>query len=162
MADNLTLQTTPATPASGTVIATYQLQTFSGDANAHVAPTVLGTLSGAEGSYALTLISSANPLPVLMLLGNPTRTTTADQATAAQLVAANTGRVNLLVYNDSTEVLFLRFGGAPTLSDYDFPVAPGQFFNMLRDLGGVYRGAVHGIWENDSTGTARVADYTAA
>lgn len=64
MADTLVLQTTPATPPSGTRIATYELQTFSGDANAHVAPTVLGTLSGGEGTYALTPVSAANPLQV--------------------------------------------------------------------------------------------------
>ncbi len=64
MADTLLLQTTPATPAAGKIIATYELASFQGETNAHVAPTVLGTLTGSEGSWGLTQVSAANPLPI--------------------------------------------------------------------------------------------------
>jgi hypothetical protein len=64
MADTLTLQTTPATPAAGKIVATYEVASFQGETNAHVAPTVLGSLSGSEGSWAFTQIGTANPLPI--------------------------------------------------------------------------------------------------
>lgn len=63
MADNLSTSTTVATIPAATRIATYEIASFSGDANAHIAPTVLGTVSGSEGARTYADISTSNPLP---------------------------------------------------------------------------------------------------
>lgn len=57
MADNLTTQTTVATPPDGTVIGAYQ-GTLSGD-SAYVGVGLLATSSGAEGSRTFTVIDPA-------------------------------------------------------------------------------------------------------
>lgn len=68
MADNVTTQTTLATPPSGTVIGGY-LVPLSGD-NALIAPNVPGSITGSEGAWTFAPYSSSNPLPVSDAGGN--------------------------------------------------------------------------------------------
>lgn len=64
MADNVTTQSaTLSTVTAGTRFAAYE-GTFSGDASALVGPSVLVTVSGAEGSRTFTEVGAANPLPI--------------------------------------------------------------------------------------------------
>jgi hypothetical protein len=162
VADNLTTTTTLASIPALKNLATYEIATFSGDSNVHIAPTVLGTISGSEGSRSFTETGTANPVPTNVFLGTPALTTVNDAATTAELLAANTARTNTTIYNDSEESLLIKLGGAAGADDYSFPIAPGQLWNMVGHLGGVYRGALHGLWANDGTGKARITDFTAA
>lgn len=64
MADNLITQSaTPATIPEAIRIATREVA-YSGDTPAHIAPTVIAVLSGADDAKVATDVSAANPLPV--------------------------------------------------------------------------------------------------
>jgi hypothetical protein len=158
VADNILLDGDGNAPAEN--LATIEVAHSGSDVHAGLVNLI--TTAGAELSRVATLVGSANPLPVAVLLGTPSLATVDDSASAVTLAAANASRTNLTIYNDSDEPLAGNLGGTAGLTDFNFIVGPGQFWHMLRDLGGVYRGAVSGIWLNNSTGTARVTDFTAA
>lgn len=71
-----------------------------------------------------------------------TVTQVASSATSVQLFAARSASMRL-VFNDSTAVLYLKFGTAASTTSYTVQVPAGGFFEFP---GQVYDDVVHGIW----------------
>lgn len=71
-----------------------------------------------------------------------TVTQVASSATSVQLFAAQAASQRL-VFNDSTSVLYLKFGTAASATSYTVQIAAGGFFEFP---GGCYDDVVHGIW----------------
>lgn len=59
------------------------------------------------------------------------------------------------VYNDSTSVLYLKFGATASTSDYTVQLAAGGFYEFPRPL---YQGEVDGIWAS-ANGYARLTSW---
>ena len=60
------------------------------------------------------------------------------------LIAANTLRKSLTIYNNSTATLYVCFGTTATQASAKFPLAAGGFYEM--PFNQVYTGVVSGIW----------------
>lgn len=71
-----------------------------------------------------------------------TVTPVAAATSSTQLFAARAASQRL-IYNDSTAVLYLKFGTAASVTSYTTQIQPGQLFEFP---GGVYDDVAHGVW----------------
>lgn len=82
-------------------------------------------------------------------------TQVASAATSAQLLAANSSRLGMSVYNDSAQVLYLKLGTTASTTSYTVQVpAQGYWELPVR-----YTGRIDGIWASAS-GNAYVTELT--
>jgi hypothetical protein len=70
------------------------------------------------------------------------------------LQASNASRRLLLVYNDSTSVLYLKYGSSASSSSYTVKLAAGDYWEMPLP---VYTGIVTGVWAS-ANGSALVTE----
>ncbi len=78
-------------------------------------------------------------------------------ATSVTLIAANTGRLGLIVVNDSTASLYLKYGSAATTTSFTYLLQPGATWELPDAV--LYTGIVTGIWSS-AVGAARVTELT--
>lgn len=129
MADGVTYQTSAlATPPDATKVATVDL-------------------ANSEGQAERVVVGGAN-----------TATTTAvnDTASNATLLASNADRLGATIYNDSTQVLYVKFGTTASLTSFHVAMSPGGYLEL--PFG--YRGNIDGIWAADGSGAARICEFT--
>jgi len=89
-----------------------------------------------------------------------TQTSVNDSAASQTLLAANAARRGFSIYNDSDQILYLRFNAsAATTANFTVKLFPEGFYES--DMSTLYTGEIRGIWAADSTGAARVTEYTA-
>lgn len=87
----------------------------------------------------------------------PARVTAAVASTL--LLAANTARLGVVVHNDSTADLYVKFGTAASVTSYVYKV-PSQGHLVLPEPGQpLYTGVIHGIW-SAAAGAATVNEAT--
>ena len=77
------------------------------------------------------------------------------QSTAQTLMAANSLRRGLIIYNDSTGTANIKFGSGVTVSSFSFKVSAGQSYESPLSY---YAGIVTGIWTTSPTGSAFVTE----
>ena len=81
----------------------------------------------------------------------------ASSATSVSVFAANDAAVARALWNDSTAVLYLKFGsGAASTTSYTVQLAAGAYYEFPQP---VYGGAVTGIWAS-ANGNARTTEVT--
>lgn len=85
-------------------------------------------------------------------------TSVADTASSTQLLASTPGRIKYSVFNNSTEILYLKNGTTASLASFTVAIPPLSQFGYYED--DTYTGRVDGIWANDSTGAALITEYT--
>lgn len=129
---------------------------FSGQ-TVHAPFTPLGLAEGAEGARTGTLVGPTNPLPVIPRADTATVTSVPDTDSSGTLAAANTSRKGLVVYNKSTEVLYLKYGSGASASSFTDIVAPDQKHVMGPTI---YTGIVTGVWSANASGVALVTELT--
>lgn len=81
-----------------------------------------------------------------------------DTNVSTTLLAANTGRLGGSIVNDSTAILYVRYGsGSASSTAYTVAIYPNGFHPILEN----YCGAIQGIWASDpDTGAARITELT--
>lgn len=82
-------------------------------------------------------------------------TSVASSATSVQLLAAVGSAHGRAVYNDSTAVLYLKYGATASASSYTVQVAAGAYYEFPQP---VYCGEVDGIWAS-ANGNARLTSW---
>lgn len=80
----------------------------------------------------------------------------ASSATAVTIMAANAARRSIGIYNDSTQILYIKFGTAATTSDFTTKIHPDTLYEMPDPA---YQGIITGIWAA-ANGNARVTELT--
>jgi hypothetical protein len=85
-----------------------------------------------------------------------TISTQADAATSATLKASNANRLGIVIVNDSTAVLYVKYGATASATDYTYKLSAGE---SLREE--LYTGIIDGIWASDASGSARITELTA-
>jgi hypothetical protein len=80
----------------------------------------------------------------------------ASSATNVTLRASSTGRLGLMLYNDSTSVCFVKFGATASATSYTLQMGPTAYYEMPQPL---YTGIVDGIWSS-ANGNMRVTELT--
>lgn len=88
---------------------------------------------------------------------NAAVTTVAASATVVTLVAANVSRKGLIVYNDGTVAMYIKFGDAATTSSFTYKVVGGGTLEMAQPI---YTGVVTALWDSAS-GNARITQLEA-
>lgn len=78
----------------------------------------------------------------------------ASSATNVTLLAANTSRRSASVYNDSTQVLYLKYGATASATSFKVAISPNGYFEFPLP---VYQGIVDGIWVA-ANGSARITE----
>jgi len=85
---------------------------------------------------------------------NATLTSVASSASSVSLFASNPAAQGRLVYNDSTQVLYVAFASTATTSAYTVQVPPGGYYEFPKP---VYTGVSSGIWAS-ANGNARLTE----
>lgn len=88
--------------------------------------------------------------------GTGTTSSANDSATSATILAANTARLGATVFNDSSEILYIKCGATASATDYTVKVLPGGYWEAPYG----YSGRLDGIWAVDGSGAARVTEFT--
>jgi hypothetical protein len=86
-----------------------------------------------------------------------TVTSVASSATNVKLLDANPDRKGLVVFNDSTQVLRIKYGVTASATSFTIKLAAGDVWTM--PLAPVFIGQIDGIWES-ANGNARISELT--
>ena len=95
-----------------------------------------------------------------MSVRSATLTNVAASASSVALFAAVEPNVADIrtIYNDSSAVLYVKFGATASTSSFTVKLNAGDYFEFPRGRdGSIYTGVVHGIWSS-ATGSARVTE----
>ena len=87
--------------------------------------------------------------------GTATITSVASSASSVVLQAANTSRLGLAIYNNSTAILYVKFGTTASATSFTLEMAPEDFYEMYVR----YTGRIDGIWAS-ANGAALVTELT--
>lgn len=74
------------------------------------------------------------------------------------LLTANTARKGFIIANNSSAILYIKFGTTASTTDFTIAIAANGSFTHLGPV--VYVGRVDGIWASDSTGAALITELT--
>lgn len=118
-----------------------------------VGPGVSGTAAG--GILTIQGIASGGAVPVVVAPSVTTNNTSVAGVTGSvQLIAANSNRLGVTIYNDSFANLYMLMGSGPaTVTAYTVLMIPAAYFETPFN----YNGAIQGIWAI-ATGFARVTE----
>lgn len=93
-----------------------------------------------------------------MTAARPTTATLANvssSATNVTLFAAKSTAVGRTIWNDSTAVLYVKFGATASTTSYTVQIAAGGYYEFPQPT---YAGQVDGIWAS-ANGAARVTSW---
>lgn len=82
----------------------------------------------------------------------------ASSASSVTLSAANPLRLGWSVYNDSTAILYVKFGATASATSYTVQMAASAYYEMPGSAPGFYTGLITGIWAS-ANGAARVTEF---
>jgi hypothetical protein len=124
-----------------------------------VASTATPSAVSADGDVQALWVTRNGALMVQMVPSTTATLANVAGATASTtLQAANTARFGLQIVNDSTAVLYVKFGAAAASTSYTVQLQAGESWVMPPAYR--YTGIVTGIWDS-ATGNARVTEMTA-
>lgn len=158
MADNIAV-----TPGTGATIAAddissvlYQRVKISQGADG----TAVDVSSAAPLQVSLAN-NGANATPVTIaaaVASTATLANVAGSASSVTLIASNASRLGVVIFNDSSAILYVKFGSAASATSFTYKVNPYVTLelNQIRQ----YSGIITGIWAS-ATGDARTTELTA-
>jgi hypothetical protein len=91
------------------------------------------------------------------MAGTASVASVASSATVVTLKEANGNREGLMIFNDSTQILYVKYGTGATSSDFSYKLTAGQYHEM--QAGCLYSGKITGIWAS-ANGAALVTELT--
>lgn len=86
---------------------------------------------------------------------NATVTVVGDSATNVTLLSERRGRIATIIYNNSSAVMYVKFGATATTSDFSFRLLQHQWEEIA---GSFYNGRIDAIWASDAGGSANVTE----
>jgi uncharacterized membrane protein len=126
------------------------------------AVTNAGTFAVQVTSAPSTAVTNAGTFAVQSTPPVATTATLANVAGATSsttLQASNSARLGLVIVNDSTATLYVKFGSSASSTSYTVQLQAGETY-VLPTQGCRYTGIVTGIWAS-ATGNARMTELTA-
>lgn len=136
----------------GTLIAAQSAGTTTTSVTEYATvPALYAVAQNVTGSVTLagTVVSGSAQL-VTDRGSTPTLATVASLATTQSFSVSNAAYKLRTVFNESTSILYLAYGGTATITAYTVQIAPGGFF--IEDK---YTGVMSGIWAT-ANGNARI------
>lgn len=80
----------------------------------------------------------------------------ASSATSVTLLSSNASRKKFLIFNDSTQTLYVKLGTTASSSDYTIQLSSNQWYESFPND---YTGRIDGIWSS-ANGNARITELT--
>jgi hypothetical protein len=77
-----------------------------------------------------------------------------DTASSTTLIAANESALERIVQNDSSSILYVKFGATASPTDYSVKLYTDDVLTTS------YTGRMDGIWSANSTGAAKITELT--
>lgn len=105
----------------------------------------------AQNAYGV----SARVIPTAS--GTAPVTSVASSITVVTLLAVNTSRIGASFYNDSANILYLKWGANAATSDYTVKMQAGAFYEV--PPWPIYTGIITGIWDV-ATGSCLITELT--
>lgn len=103
--------------------------------------------------------SAGTPVPVQQAKSaTATLSNVASSASSVTLLALNAARLGASIYNDSSAILYVKFGSTASSTSHVVQIAGGGYYELPTTS--VYTGIITGIWAS-ATGSARVTELTA-
>jgi hypothetical protein len=122
------------------------------------------TIDNGAGAAAVNIQDGGNSITIDgAVTANPTRPATAtlsnvnDTNVSTTLLAANAGRLGASIHNDSTEILYVKFGITASATSFTVKMVADAHYEV--PFG--YTGRIDGIWAVDGAGAARITELTA-
>lgn len=120
----------------------------------------LGTTYGADQDYTPLATDLKGRVLVAQKAATGTLSNVAASATSVTVLAANSARIGATVTNDSSALLYLKFGATASTTSYTVVLAgaaaaPFSYYEVPAG----YTGIIDGIWAS-ATGNARVTEIT--
>jgi hypothetical protein len=81
----------------------------------------------------------------------------AGSASSVTLAAANASREGVVIMNDSTAILYVKFGATASATSFTYKLNGGETYESSGPV--IYTGIITGIWAS-ATGAARVTELT--
>ena len=115
---------------------------------------------GLVGMKQVTLLdSSGSPVTIgTSAISAATLSNVVDSASSVTVLAANSSRKGAIIHNDSSAVLYLKYGATASTSSFTYRLNPFQTLEIKSDA--LYLGIIDGIWASDAGGSARVTELT--
>lgn len=98
-------------------------------------------------------VSSENPLPTTPAGDTATLATSDDTTSNVTLLSANAARKKFIIFNDSDQDLYVKYGATASASDHTWLVPAGATLEEEH-----YTGQVDGLWAANSTDKARITE----
>lgn len=89
-----------------------------------------------------------------IVAGAATLSNVSSSASNGTLLASNADRIGVLIVNDSTATLYLKYGATASTSSYSVKMEPGSYWEMPQPI---YTGIIDGIWSS-ANGSARITE----
>lgn len=117
----------------------------------------MGTGTRSAGTQRVTIATDdLVPVSLPTLPATATLSNVNDTASSTTLLSSNASRKGAMIQNDSTEILYVKFGTTASATDYTVKMAAGDYYEV--PFG--YTGRIDGIWANNASGAARVTEIT--
>lgn len=130
-------------------------ENLDGDTGAGSAPTTgFATLLPASGGPVWGG-TATNPIVTNAVAPTATVTSVADTASSTTLLALNLLRRQATIFNNSTEILYVKLGTTASLTDFTVRMIANAYYELPQP---VYTGRIDGIWANNSSGAALVTE----
>lgn len=120
----------------------------------------LATTYGADQDYAPIAVDLNSRVMVAQKAATATLANVAGSATSVTLIAANSARIGATITNDSSALLYIKFGTTASTTSYTVVLAgaasaPFSYYEVPAG----YTGRIDGIWAS-ATGNARTTEIT--
>jgi hypothetical protein len=158
-ATTLPLPTGAATSANQITLGSQTTKINDGTNTAAVKPA--STAAIATDPALVVAISPNNALPVtssVIKAANSAVTRVPAATSSTTLSAANSNRLNIIIVNDGTNNLYIKFGTGASTTSYTYYVTSHGTFEMQIPV--VYTGIITGLWST-ATGGALITELTA-
>lgn len=113
------------------------------------------TSFGQDQDYAPMAVDAGGRAIVTQKAPTGTLSNVASSATSVTLLAANVARQGATIYNDSTQVLYAKFGATASATSFTVLMVAAAYYEV--PFG--YTGIIDGIWAS-ANGNARVTEIT--
>ncbi len=115
------------------------------------------TVTQATGTNLHVVVDSGAVTATPSSSSTATLSNVSGSASSVTLLASNASRKNATFFNDSTSLLYIKFGTTASTTSYTVQVPPGYYYEM--PIGQMYTGRIDGIW-SAANGAARVTELT--
>lgn len=113
------------------------------------------TTYGADQDYGPIATDLKGRVSVRQIASTATLSNVSGSASSVTVLAANSARVGGSIYNDSSAIVYLKFGATASTTSFTVKLAADTYY----EIPGGYTGIIDGIWAS-ATGSARVTELT--